>query len=129
MNNEMGNATAGLAGGITKGEGAKKEDTKMPEALSGAAHASDIEYVLGNLTSNRVYAWTPEDYKVSAISLDYLANFIKTGNPNAGKLPEWPVTRPDLDINIMDLNSRHKFYKDPNRARYLFLDSYYRDKK
>jgi len=129
MNNEMGNATAGLAGGITKGEGAKKEDTKMPEALSGAAHASDIEYVLGNLTSNRVYAWTPEDYKVSAISLDYLANFIKTGNPNAGKLPEWPVTRPVLDINIMDLNSRPKFYKDPNRARYLFLDSYYRDKK
>jgi len=129
MKDEMGDAKAGLAGGIIKGEGAKNEDPKMPEPLVGASHASDIEYALGNLTSNKVYEWTSEDYKVSAMALDYFANFIKTGNPNGGSVPEWPVTRPGLDMTIMNINSHPKFYKETNRARYLFLDSFYRDKR
>lgn len=129
MKEEMGDVKEGLAGGIIKGEGAKKEDPKMPEALVGASHASDIEYVLGNLASNKVYGWTSEDKKVSALALDYFANFIKTGNPNGGNVPEWPVSKQALDLTIMNINAQPKFYKETNRARYLFLDSFYRDKK
>ncbi|KGO88629.1 carboxylesterase [Flavobacterium rivuli WB 3.3-2 = DSM 21788] len=129
MKEEMGDAKAGLAGGIIKGGDAKKEEPKMPEPLVGASHASDIEYVLGNLETNKVYAWTSEDYKVSELSLNYFANFIKTGNPNSGSLPDWPVSKQALDLNIMDLNIHPKFHKETNRARYLFLDSYYNSKK
>jgi len=129
MKEEMGDAKAGLAGGIIKGGEAKKEQPKMPEPLVGASHASDIEYVLGNLETNKVYAWTSEDYKVSELSLNYFANFIKTGNPNSGSLPDWPVSKQALDLNIMDLNIRPKIHKETNRARYLFLDSFYGSKK
>ena len=125
---EMGNAKEGLAGGIIKDDG-KKEENKVPEALKGASHASDIEYLLGNLSGNKVYAWTSDDYKASEIAEEYIANFIKTGNPNAKKLPDWPVSKPDGDLNIMMLNVTAKATKEQYRDRYLFLDKYYQIKK
>jgi len=129
MRAEMGDAKAGLAGGIVKGDDVKKEDAKMPDALIGASHASDIEYVLGNLASNKVFEWTSEDNRVSVMALDYFANFIKTGNPNAAALPEWPVSKAGGTFNIMDINVNPKFFSEVNRARYLLLDSYYNNKK
>ena len=57
------------------------------QPLHSASHAPEIEYALGNLTTNNLYAWTADDYKVSAIMELYFANFIKTGNPNAAGLP------------------------------------------
>ena len=56
----------------------------------GAAHSAEIEYAMGNLATNKAFAWTPEDYKVSEIMHAYFANFIKTGNPNGSGLPNWP---------------------------------------
>ncbi|MFD2602806.1 carboxylesterase/lipase family protein [Flavobacterium suzhouense] len=128
MKSELGNAKAGLAGGIIKDDG-KKEENKMPEQLKGAAHASDIEYMLGNLASNPVYEWTADDYKASQISEDYIANFIKTGNPNGKGLSDWPVSKPEGDMNLMILDVTSKSVKEPNRDRYLFLDGYYNMKK
>lgn len=128
MKSEMGNAKEGLAGGIIKVDG-KKEENKMPEALSGANHASDIEYLLGNLATNTVYGWTPDDYKASQVAEDYLANFIKTGNPNGKGLSEWPVSKPDGDMNIMTLDVSASAAKEHYRNRYLFLDVYFSAKK
>ena len=39
-------------------------DGKTP-AADGAIHSGEIEYALGNLASNNVYAWTPDDKQVS----------------------------------------------------------------
>lgn len=128
MKSELGNAKAGLAGGIIKDDG-KKEENKMPEPLKGASHASDIEYLLGNLATNEVYEWTSDDYKASEIAEDYLANFIKTGNPNGKGLAEWPMSKPDGDLNIMTLDVSAKAAKEQYRSRYLFLDAYYSMKK
>jgi carboxylesterase type B len=58
-------------------------------AARGAAHSAEIEYALGNSPTNKVYAWTPDDYKVSETMQSYFANFIKTGNPNGTDLPTW----------------------------------------
>jgi para-nitrobenzyl esterase len=128
MKSEMGNAKEGLAGGITKGDG-KKGENKMPEALSGANHASDIEYLLGNLATNTVYEWTADDYKASQIAVDYFANFIKTGNPNGKGLPDWPVSKPEGEMNIMTLDVSASAAKEQYRNRYLFLDGYFSAKK
>ncbi|WP_217451989.1 carboxylesterase family protein [Mucilaginibacter humi] len=38
----------------------------------GASHASDIEYALGNLSTNKVYAWTADDYKASETMQNFL---------------------------------------------------------
>ena len=56
----------------------------------GAVHSAEIEYALGNLDTNPVYAWTAEDRRISAVMEGYWANFIKTGDPNGSALPNWP---------------------------------------
>lgn len=124
---ELGNVKEGLAGGITKVDG-KKEENKMPEALKGANHASDIEYLLGNLDGNKLYEWSSDDFKVSEIGVEYFANFIKTGNPNGKKSVQWPASGKTGDMILMDVNVTPKAYKEPHRDRYLFLDKQYAKK-
>jgi para-nitrobenzyl esterase len=60
------------------------------EPPRGATHSSEIEYALGNLDSNSVYAWTEADQQVSRTMRGYFANFIKRGDPNGAGLPSWP---------------------------------------
>jgi para-nitrobenzyl esterase len=86
----------------------------------GAAHSAEIEYALGNLGTNDVYAWTPDDYKVSAVMQNYFANFIKKRNPNGAGLPEWPALSTGRVMRI-DVESRAE-PADTTRARYQFLD-------
>jgi para-nitrobenzyl esterase len=85
----------------------------------GASHSAEIEYALGNLGSNDVYAWTPDDYKVSTAMQNYFANFIKKGNPNGTGLPDWPALSTG---KIMRLDVESRAETDTTRARYLFLD-------
>jgi len=91
-------------------------------APRGAVHSAEIEYAMGNLNSNKVYAWTPEDYKVSKVIQEYFANFIKTGNPNGKGLPNWPQFGANQRM-IIDVNTRAE--ADKVRARYEFLDQFY----
>jgi para-nitrobenzyl esterase len=93
-------------------------------AAHGAAHSAEIEYAMGNLATNDVYAWTPEDQKVSETMQAYFANFVKTGNPNGGKLPPWPAIKDD-DVQVMHLDVESRAERDTTRERYLFLDRFY----
>ncbi|HXB05869.1 MAG TPA: carboxylesterase family protein, partial [Puia sp.] len=89
---------------------------------AGASHSAEIEYALGNLPTNKVYAWTPDDYKVSAVMQAYFANFIKTGNPNGAGLAEWPAAN-TAGTPVMHLDVDSKAAPEQHRDRYLFLDS------
>ena len=113
--------TPGLAGGTQQGT----DGPKRPEPI-GAPHACEIEYCMGNLDLVKDYAWTQDDYKVSETMLNFFANFIKTGNPNGEKLPEWPAAQPnDPAPAVMILDTESKAVK-ANDARYLFLDKPYK---
>ena len=87
----------------------------------GAVHSAEIEYALGNLDGNKVYAWTPDDYRVSRLMQAYFANFIKTGAPNGPGLPRWPEfargQRQLIDVQTHAAPERV-------RARYEFLDRF-----
>ena len=83
MRPEMGNAVAGTAGGVIRGG-----DGPRPPAPTGAVHSADIEYVMGNLAGNPVFAWTPDDHTVSETFQSFVANFVKTGNPNGARPAE-----------------------------------------
>ena len=120
MRSEMGNATAGLAGGVIKDSSANKAP-KMPPA-KGAVHSAEIEYALGNLPTNRVYDWQPEDYKVSEVMESFFANFIKTGNPNGLGVPEWTAVNNSKAVQVMYINVDTKSIEAKNDKRYLFTD-------
>ncbi|HVG17313.1 MAG TPA: carboxylesterase family protein, partial [Chitinophagaceae bacterium] len=120
MNAAMGNATPGLAGGVVK-DTSGKQAPKTP-AAKGAVHSAEIEYAMGNLPSNKVYGWTPEDYKVSKTMQEYFANFIKTGNPNGPGLPNWPMVKSGNTVSFMTLDVNTRVQTEKNRDRYLFLD-------
>ncbi|MET3980163.1 para-nitrobenzyl esterase [Mucilaginibacter sp. UYP25] len=121
----MANLTPGLAGGVNKTTDAAK--TKGPQPYNGAPHAFEIEYAMGNLATNKMYAWTAEDYKVSATMESYFANFIKTGNPNGKGLPKWDANLKGGPVNFMNLNVKSMQEKESPqlKGRYVFLDGEY----
>ena len=97
-------------------------DGKPNGNAMGASHASEIEFALGNLSTNKVYAWSVDDYKVSNTMESYFANFIKTGNPNGADLPHWPKLQSNPpQVMVIDLNSHAEAEKD--QSRYLLQDS------
>jgi para-nitrobenzyl esterase len=116
----MGNVSAGLAGGVVK-DTTGKPTPKMP-ASKGAVHSAEIEYALGNLASNKVYEWTPDDYKVSKIMEEYFANFIKKADPNGPGLPAWPAVSNDNAVEYINIDVNTRLEREKNRGRYLFMD-------
>jgi para-nitrobenzyl esterase len=63
------------------------------QEASGAVHAADLPYVFGyypkgsNISGN----FGEIDYKLADLIESYWTNFARTGNPNGGTLPNWPV--------------------------------------
>jgi para-nitrobenzyl esterase len=103
---------------------AMKPEKGTTGAARGAAHSAEIEYALGNLATNEVYAWTPDDYKVSEVFQGYVANFVKTGDPNGTGLPAWPAVKGE-NAQVMQLDVHTRAEPDTTRERYLFLDRWY----
>ena len=113
--------TPNLAGGVTRGGNAAP-----PPPARGAVHSAEIEYAMGNLHLNKVFAWTDEDRKVSETMQGYFANFIKTGNPNGQGLPNWPVGTVDASGTAQRIRIDVETKAEPEpRARYLFQDEVY----
>lgn len=116
MREEMGDVSPGLAGGVQKNTSGQK-----PPRAKGAAHSAEIEYAMGNLSTNLVFAWDEDDYKVSRIMQQYFVNFIKNGNPNGEGVPQWPaISTKEVPVMHIDVNTRVE--QEKNRERYLFLD-------
>ncbi len=105
--------------------------TKAPEQTplhSGAVHSAEIEYALGNLATNQVYAWTPEDYGLSETMQAYFANFVKSGNPNGAGLPPWPATVSGDSSQVMILDVAPRAKLAPHAAVYRFFDRFYTER-
>ncbi|HEX9107911.1 MAG TPA: carboxylesterase family protein [Longimicrobiales bacterium] len=95
---------------------------------TGAVHSAEIEYALGNLGSNKVFAWTPDDYEVSRVMQAYFVNFVKKGDPNGRGLPAWPASRgPDVQTMILDVHPHAQ--PEPYRNAFWFLDGFYAGQK
>ncbi|MCB0116141.1 MAG: carboxylesterase family protein, partial [Caldilineaceae bacterium] len=117
---EMGDAVAGLAGGVIRDPDAAEANV-MPPA-KGAVHSADIEYAMGNLATNLVYAWAREDEQISELMQGYYANFAKTGDPNGPGLPTWPRADQGDEMQYMVWDVEPHVLVDQHRARYVFLE-------
>ncbi len=105
----------------TSGNNLNKESNKTV-SFRGAVHSAEIEYALGNLPTNRVYDWQPEDFMVSTIMQDYFVNFIKTKNPNGVGLPYWPLYQTWQKDPIMIIGFDTHRAPDDSRNRYLYFE-------
>ncbi len=64
-------------------------DRQLPGDDNGAWHSADLWYWFGTLP-NCWRPFTQKDYDLSGQMVDYLINFVRTGNPNkGGELPTW----------------------------------------
>jgi para-nitrobenzyl esterase len=118
----MGNVVPGLAGGVMPATGA---NVNRPAAPRGAAHSAEIEYAMGNLATNKVFAWTEDDHKVSQVMQDYFANFIKTGDPNGSGLPKWEPSNGGAAMQRMRIDVEPRLEPETRTMRYKALEKVY----
>jgi len=108
---------------FTKGRPARRDGSAGPDP--GAVHSGEIEYALGNLATNHVYAWTAADRRVSATMEGYFARFIKTGDPNGAGLPHWPAAaHRDGGMLRQAIGLHTRTFIDHRAPRYQFLERY-----
>jgi len=103
---------------------AKRNPASGDRPDAGAVHSAEIEYALGNLDGNLVYAWTDADRTTSHVMQSYFANFIIHGDPNGKDLPAWPAVaeqRGGLLRQTIDAHTRTEV--DPHSARHAVLQS------
>jgi para-nitrobenzyl esterase len=121
---EMAAATVTVP--VTAGAAGTEPTQPAPRPVPrGASHSAEIEYAMGNLATNKVFAWTPDDYKVSEVMQAFFANFVKSGKPNGPGLPEWPPVSSTGNAQVMRIDVESRADADPHRPRYLFLDALY----
>jgi len=115
MKSGAGNDVPGLAGA--------NDDPRHLQPPRGAVHAAEIEYALGNLETNPLYAWTPADRTVSRLFQDYVANFVKSGDPNGEGLPTWPRAGADGRARLLEIDETPEARPERHRDRYRFWDA------
>ncbi len=99
--------------------------------ITGAVHSADIEYAMGNLPTNHVFDWQPEDYEISAIFQTYYLNFVKTGNPNGLGVIDWPSIndKPVPPVLQLDVNTYIKMDETLEKRYKLLNGIYFKNKK
>jgi para-nitrobenzyl esterase len=97
-------------------------------ASAGAEHSAEIEYAMGNLATNKAFAWTADDRKVSAILQGYFSNFVTRGDPNGPGLPAWTAANHGVP-QVMHIDVQTRLEAEAHAARYALLDSLYRPAK
>ena len=106
---------------------AKRPSGPGEQPATGAVHSGEIEFALGNLDSNHVYAWTPADQRAAQTMEGYFANFIKTGNPNGTGLPHWPAVHESEGGLLRQVIAAHTFTEvDRGAARQMFLQQFFK---
>jgi para-nitrobenzyl esterase len=107
---------------------AKNKPEPGEHAEPGAVHSAEIEYALGNLEGNKVYAWTDADRQTSRVMQAYFANFIIHGDPNGKGLPTWPaVAERDGGLPRQTIDAHTRTEIDRHAARHALLQSVFEE--
>ena len=86
-------------------------------------HSVEIPYVFGTLDAAPNRPFTAKDYEISKTVSRYWVNFVRTGNPNGGDLPQWPpFAAPSFEL--MELGNRFQPRPIFSAAQRKVLDEY-----
>lgn len=83
-------------------------------------HAGELPYFYGNLHT-QPQNYKDSDYKLSETIMDYIENFVRTGNPNGEGLPEWQDFSVD-ETRVMNLGENVGMETDVYLDLYEILD-------
>ncbi|SFC85069.1 carboxylesterase/lipase family protein [Spirosoma endophyticum] len=101
----------------------RKLPANTPESQFGAFHSGEVAYAYNNLhTLNR--PWEPVDHKLADTMSSYWVNFVRTGNPNGTKLPNWPAYKPASE-NVLILDKTIQTKVLPTKPQLAFWEDYY----
>ena len=91
-------------------------DRMLPGDKNGAWHSSDLWYWFGTLPN----CWRPmedKDYALSEQMVNYLCNFVRTGDPNrAGELPTW-IASDENQKRVLILGEKDTHMAKPNMLK------------
>jgi para-nitrobenzyl esterase len=90
----------------------------------GAAHGSEIPYVLGTFDASRGMAWTDADRALSDQIQSYWVSFAKTGDPNGAGLPRWPAFAEAHQV-AMRFDGGPQAIPMPNMEKLRVMEGYY----
>jgi para-nitrobenzyl esterase len=88
-------------------------------AKYGAFHTGEVPYAYDNLQFVH-RPWEQVDHQLATTMSSYWANFIKTGDPNGNRLPEWDTYK-TTDKKIMNLGVKPGSETIPDAAPLDFL--------
>lgn len=80
---------------------------------------------MGNLSTNKAFPWTADDYATSEIFQQIYVNFVRNGNPNGPGLPQWDTYNNNGDVPpvmLIDTNTR-QVRDAKTHARYRKIDA------
>lgn len=85
----------------------------------GAFHTGEVPYAYNNLEFvDRPFE--PVDYQLAEVMSSYWVNFIKSGNPNADGLPEWPkYNLNSREIMVLGDQQKKRVIKDSLSLNFL----------
>ena len=93
-------------------------DRQLPGDDNGAWHSADLWYWFGTL-DNGWRPWEEKDRELSNQMVDYLCNFVRTGNPNkTGSLPTW-IASDKGQKRVMVLGQKPSHMAKPNMLKMI----------
>lgn len=97
--------------------------TRVPpgEPNYGAFHSAEFSYALHTLR-NWDRSFEKVDYELEKTMSQYWVNFVKTGNPNGARLPEWPIFDPRNPL-VIELGTEVKTRAMPFWEQMKFMES------
>lgn len=88
----------------------------------GTWHAGEMPYMYGNLFRNPG-CYDESDEALSETMQSYLVNYVTTGNPNGGDLPEWKTYGEECD-QIMSFGEKVGMIEQKHNDFYKIVDTY-----
>jgi para-nitrobenzyl esterase len=86
-------------------------------------HGGELVYQFGSLDKVPPRPFTQADRNISETFMSYIANFVKTGNPNGPGLPQWAKFDPKQKVT-MELGDKFAPYPVYNGARGKLMQEY-----